>query len=80
MEHPFLTSQSLEDQSVEDLQLKISDLYKKMQTAYQLNNRALIYQVGMVLESYNTAYQKKISAALEKRNLGKNVLVETPKK
>lgn len=79
MHHPFLDIQQLREMKLEDLQLRISELHKKLNQAYSMHNRALIHQVGMVLESYTAAYNEQIAAALEKRNLNKNVKVEVQK-
>ena len=79
MLHPFLDIQQLRDMKLEELQQRISDLYKKLNQAYGMNNQALINQLSMVIESYNTAYNDQIAAALEKRNINKNVKVEVQK-
>ena len=79
MLHPFLDIQQLREMKLEELQQRISDLYKKLNQAYGMNNQALINQLSMVIESYNTAYNDQIAAALEKRNINKNVKVEVQK-
>lgn len=79
MEHPFLSSQSLVDLSIDELQTKISDLYKKLRWAQSVNHPTLTFQVSMALESYNTAYKTKVSEALEKRNIGNSIVVSGQK-
>lgn len=76
MEHPFLSSQSLGDLALNELQTKISDLYKKMAWAQRMGNSRLVYQIGMVLESHNVAYQKKVQEEFDKRNIGNKIRVE----
>ena len=54
MEHPFITS--LSDKSLEDLQTSISDLTKKLNFAYSMQNGPMIHQLCMVLDSYKKEY------------------------
>ena len=50
MEHPFISS--LSDKTLEELQGSISDLTKKLNFAYRMQNGAMIHQLNMVMESY----------------------------
>lgn len=59
MEHPFIND--LGKLSLEELQTKISDLTTKMNFASRTQNRALINQLSMALESYRNAHNKKMS-------------------
>jgi len=61
MEHPFLNTTDLAELTLDEIQSKISDLTGKLSFAYQTNNQALINQVGMALESYNSARAKKLN-------------------
>lgn len=79
MEHPFLSSQSLSDLALNELQTKISDLYKKLAWAQRMGHSQLIHQVSMVLESHNVAYQKKVQEEFDKRNIGNKIRVEGQK-
>jgi hypothetical protein len=61
MEHPFLSTTDLAELTLDELQEKISELTGKISFAYQTNNQSLINQVGMALESYNTARSQKLN-------------------
>jgi len=61
MEHPFLSTNDLSELTLDEIQNKISDLTGKLNFAYQTNNQSLINQVGMVLESYNSARGQKLN-------------------
>jgi hypothetical protein len=76
MEHPFI--HNLNDKSLEDLQNTISELNKKITFAYRTGNRPLINQLTMALESYRTAYTKKMDDLISKQNL--NIKIDVNKK
>jgi len=80
MEHPFLSSQSLGDKSLEELQSKITDLNNKLSFAYRTGNRPLINQLHMVLESYRNQSRKKMDEILEKQNIKSNVNIQKEEK
>jgi hypothetical protein len=80
MEHPFLSSQSLDDKSLEELQSKITDLNNKLSFAYRTGNRPLINQLHMVLESYRNQSTKKMDEMLEKQNIKSNVNIQKEEK
>ena len=80
MEHPFLSSQSLEDKTLEELQSKITDLNNKLSFAYRTGNRPLINQLHMVLESYRNQSIKKMDEMLEKQNIKSNVNIQKEEK
>jgi hypothetical protein len=61
MEHPFLSTTDLAELTLDELQEKISELTGKISFAYQTNNQPLINQVGMALESYNSARSQKLN-------------------
>lgn len=67
MEHPFIND--LSDHSLEDLQTKISELSSKLTFAYRTQNGPLISQINMALESYRSAYQKKMDDMINKQNV-----------
>lgn len=79
MEHPFIND--LDKMSLEDIQTKISDLTSKLNFASRMQNRALMHQITMALESYRNAHSKKMSEMMgqvtnsikiEKSNVNKN--------
>lgn len=74
MEHPFITN--LSDQSLEDLQTKISELSGKLTFAYRTGNSALISQINMALESYRNAYKKKMDDMINKQNISGQIKIK----
>lgn len=74
MEHPFITN--LSDQSLEDLQTKISELSGKLTFAYRTGNSALISQINMALESYRNAYKKKMDEMINKQNISGQIKIK----
>lgn len=73
MHHPFISD--LSDKSFDDLQDSIMDLTKKLNYAYRTSNTSLINQMLMVLDSYNTEYQKRIDAMYKKQNLQSTIQI-----
>ena len=71
--HPFLDPAVILKLSLEDIHEKITDLSKKLNFAHVTHNRALIHQVGMVLEMYREASHNKLNliekARVEKENI-----------
>ena len=74
MEHPFISS--LTDKTLEELQTAISDLTKKLNFAYAMQNGPMIHQISMVIESYNTEHSKKMDAIMKKQNIQSTISVE----
>ena len=74
MQHPFITD--LSDKSLEDLQTSITDLMKKLNFAYGMQNGPMIHQLLMVLESYKTEHNKKMDEIMKKQNIQTNISVE----
>ena len=74
MEHPFIGN--LSDKSMEDLSNTISDLTKKLSFAYRMQNGPMIHQIGMVIESYKSEYNKKMDEMFKKQNLQSSVKVQ----
>lgn len=60
MEHPFISGQDLEGQPLEQLEKQISDLNKKLRWAQASRNSALVHQVAMALESYQTVLNRRL--------------------
>ena len=65
MEHPFISS--LADKTLEELQGSITDLNKKLNFAYRMQNGAMIHQLNMVIESYRKEYGNKMDELLKKQ-------------
>ena len=76
MEHPFLSSQSLKDKSLEELQSTMNDLTSKLTFAYRTRNSALIGQVQMVMESYRNEYNRKMDEVFRKQNVQNKINVK----
>ncbi len=71
MEHPFI--HNLQDKSLEDLQTTISNLTSKLTFAYRTGNGPLINQLQMAIDSYKTAYSKKMDELIQKQNIQINI-------
>ena len=78
MQHPFINN--LSDKSLEDLQTSITDLMKKLNFAYSMQNGPMIHQISMVLESYKAEHNKKMDEIMKKQNLQTPVSVEKESK
>jgi hypothetical protein len=78
MQHPFITD--LSDKSLEDLQTSITDLMKKLNFAYSMQNGPMIHQISMVLESYKAEHNKKMDEIMKKQNIQTTVSVEKESK
>lgn len=78
MQHPFINN--LSDKSLEDLQTSITDLMKKLNFAYSMQNGPMIHQISMVLESYKAEYNKKMDEIMKKQKIQTTVSVEKESK
>lgn len=74
MEHPFI--HNLQDKSLEDLQTSISELSGKLNFAYRTGNSPLINQINMALESYRSAYNKKMNELIDKQKVNMQIKVD----
>ena len=59
MEHPFINE--LDKLSLEEIQTKISELSGKLNFVSRMGNEPLMNQLNMAIESYRSAYSKKMS-------------------
>ena len=73
MEHPLIGD--LNDLTLEELNTKISDLYKKLNFAVQTGNGHLCDQLRMALESYNTKYQSKLQESNKSHNFDDKIKI-----
>ena len=64
MEHPFIPS--LSNLSLDEIQAKMSELYKKLAFATRTGNGLLANQIRMAIESYQTAYNRKMDEMIPK--------------
>lgn len=74
MQHPFISN--LSDKSLEDLSTSLTDLTKKLNFAYRMQNGPMIHQLQMILESYKAEYNKKMDELMKKQNIKTSVKVE----
>ena len=77
MEHPFINN--ISDKSLEELQKTISDLTTKLNFAYRTGNGPLIQQINMALESYRSAYTKKMDELMSKQNFNTQIKIQKEK-
>jgi len=73
MQHPFISD--LSDKSLEELQSTITDLQGKLNFAFRMGNSAMISQLRMVIESYQTESAKRLDELYKKQNLKSSVNV-----
>ena len=74
MEHPFI--HNLDDKTLEELQTAISSLSNKLNFAYRTSNGPLINQINMALESYRSAYNKKMNELIDKQKVNMQIKVD----
>jgi len=74
MEHPFI--HNLQDKSLEELQTTISNLTTKLNFAYRSGNSPLINQINMAIESYKSAYNKKMNELIDKQKVNMQIKVD----
>lgn len=74
MEHPFIND--ISNKSLEELQTTISTLTSKLNFAYRSQNSPLIHQLQMALESYKSAYSKKMDDLIKKQNITAQVKID----
>ena len=67
MQHPFITD--LDSKSLDELQKTVNDLNGKLNFAFRTGNVALIGQLRMVIESYQTEVAKRIDELYKKQNV-----------
>ncbi len=64
MEHPLIGDTS--HMTMDELQAKVSDLYKKLGMAQRTGNGHVANQLRMALETFNNAYQTRLEASWKK--------------
>lgn len=74
MQHPFIND--LSGKSMEDLSAVMTDLTKKLNFAYRMQNGPMIQQIQMAMESYRAEYNKKMDELMKKQNIKTAVKVE----
>jgi len=71
--HPFIDSQQLKEHSTDELQTKIAELNRKLNSAMRMNNSALTSQIRLALTSYNEVYASKIQDQYKKLNINSKI-------
>jgi hypothetical protein len=71
MEHPFISD--LSEKTLDELQTVINSLMPKLTFAYRTQNRALIHQLTMALDSYRNEHNKKMDKIIQKQQLQINI-------
>jgi hypothetical protein len=77
MEHPFISD--LSNLSIDDLQEKISELNKRLAFIARMNNTSMYGQMLMVLDSYNSEYNKRMNEMYKKYNLNNTIQITNKK-
>ena len=73
MQHPFISD--LSEKTLEELQSTITDLQGKLNFAFRMGNTAMINQLRMVIESYQTESAKRLDEMYKKQNLKSSINV-----
>ena len=60
---------------MEEIQQKVSDLSGKLQFASRTRNAALMAQLHMVLETYQTAAAQKLDEVFKKQNIQNRISI-----
>lgn len=71
MEHPLIND--ISDLTLEELQEKITALNKNLTFAYRMGNPSIIYQIQMLLESYNVRYREKTDDLFKKQKIDSKI-------
>ena len=74
MSHPFISD--LSEKSLEELQTTITQLMGKLTFAQRMQNRVMVNQLYMVIDSYKTEYNKRMDALLNKNNANSKISVK----
>jgi hypothetical protein len=77
MEHPFISD--LSTLSMDDLQEKISELNKRLAFVARMNNTSMYGQLLMVIDSYNSEYNKRMNEMYKKYNLNNSIQITNKK-
>jgi len=75
MQHPFI--HDLSDKSSEDILKAISDLNSKLNFAHRTQNRPMINQLQMVIESYSAENARRMDEMYKKQNLQNQINIST---
>lgn len=71
MEHPLIND--ISNLTLEELQEKITTLNQNLTFAHRMGNTSIIYQIQMLLESYNSMYREKTDEMFQKRKIDSKI-------
>ena len=74
MAHPFVSD--LSDKTMEELQSTITQLLGKLTFAQRMQNRVMVNQLYMVIDSYKTEYNKRMDELLNKNNANSKINIK----
>lgn len=80
MEHPFLNTDEITSKSLEEISEVISNLTSKLNFAYRNLNGPMINQLNMALDSYRTAYSRKMDEMVKKQNIQTKISIQKDSK
>lgn len=80
MEHPFLNTDEITSKSLEEISEVISNLTSKLNFAYRNLNGPMINQLNMALDSYRTAYSRKMDDMVKKQNIQTKISIQKDSK
>jgi len=75
MQHPFIND--LSGKSAEEILQTISDLNSKLNFAHRTQNRPLINQLQMVIESYSAENSRRLDEMYKKQNVQEQIKIST---
>lgn len=61
MEHPGVDIHEIKKMKLEEIQEKLTDLYKRQTFAYSTNNMPLLHQLEMIIEVYSRAQMELLN-------------------
>ncbi len=66
----------MSSKSLEDLQLTITDLSRKLTFAARMGNQPMVNQIQMAMESYRSEYSKKMDAMMSTKNIQNSINIQ----
>ena len=75
MQHPFLDINEILKLSLDEIQTRVSDLTGKLNFAHRTRNAAMIAQLQMVIETYQSAAAQKLDEVFKKQNVQSQIRI-----
>lgn len=80
MQHPFLDINEINKLSLDEIQQKITDLVGKLSFAQRMRNAAMVAQLQMIIETYQSAQYQKLDEVFKKQKVPNQINInESPK-